>query len=94
MLSTELFKKKEKRNIQCNAGKRMCDLDNLENGEWVAGFQSCFIVISCVYPTLGFALVQPDGRIGAAGKCTLSLFFFSADYPNSSTSHSLLFTVQ
>lgn len=37
------------------------------------------MVISYIYPTLVFALVKSEGRIGVAGKYILSLFFFSAD---------------
>lgn len=32
------------KNIQCHAGKRICDLENLENDECVAGSENSFVV--------------------------------------------------
>ena len=68
--------------IQCNAGKRIGDLENLQNVECVAGSGSCskLLVISYVYPTWASALVQLAGRSEGAGKYALFRFFFSTDH--------------
>ena len=50
--------------MQRNVGKTICDLENIQNDECVAGFKSCFVVISYVDPTLVFALVQLGGGVG------------------------------
>lgn len=81
------------KNIQCHAGKRICDLENLQNDECVARSENCFVVSHFLrLYHQGFCFTAASWEKPGGRQIPLPLFFFSSDHlNNSSTTHSLVF---
>lgn len=81
------------KNIQCHAGKRIYDLENLQNGECVAGSENSFVVshfLQLYHP--GFCFTAASWEKQGGRQILSTPFFLSLEHlSNSTAAHSLAF---